>query len=208
MRVKSWGIIGGTFDPPHFGHLLAAEWARQEYNLEKVVFMPAAWPPHKQAKKMSEAKHRLQMVRLAVQGNPAFIVSDWEMKGQGKSYTINTAEFFCNEYPDADIYFIVGADSLLTMDTWKDVSRLVSLCKLIVVSRPGYVIDTNASAMQKLPPELWERTYFLEIPGTHISSTEIRERVKNDKSIRYLLPASVEDYICQNRLYREVNPEC
>lgn len=208
MLVKSLGIIGGTFDPPHYGHLLAAEWARCECNLEEVVFMPAARPPHKQAACLSESEDRLEMVKLAVEDNPAFRVSDLEMHREGKSYTVDTIDYLRNVNVDRDIYFIMGADSLLAINTWKDVSRLAGICKFIAISRPGYIMDRNDRAVQNLPAEIIERTVFLEIPGTVISSTDIRERVRTGKSIKYLLPPAVEDYVYRNGLYREVIPRC
>ena len=202
QRFDSIGIMGGTFDPIHNGHLIAAEFARHEFQLDRVIFMPAARPPHKEINAVLDSEHRYKMVKLAIQGNPAFEISDLEMKRTGKSYTIDTIRYFLEHCPGSDIYFIMGADSLLMMDTWKDYRELSGLCRFVVVTRPGYVIEHSDPALENLPPVLWERMEFLPIPGLYISSTDIRQRVAISRPIKYLLPLEVEQYILDQGLYR------
>ena len=202
QKFDSIGIMGGTFDPIHNGHLIAAEFTRHEFQLDRVIFMPAARPPHKEINEVLDSEHRYKMVKLAIQGNPAFEISDLEMKRTGKSYTIDTIRYFLEHYPGSDIYFIMGADSLLMMDTWKDYRELSGLCRFAVVTRPGYGIERSNPALKNLPPILWERMEFLPIPGLDISSTDIRQRVAESKPIKYLLPLEVEQYILDQGLYR------
>ena len=202
QKFNSIGIMGGTFDPVHYGHLIAAEFARHEFKLDRVIFMPAARPPHKEINDVLNSEHRYKMVKLAIQANPFFKISDLEMKRTGKSYTIDTIRYFLEHYPGSDIYFIMGADSLLMMDTWKDYRELSGLCRFVVVTRPGYVIERSDPALKNLPPILWERMEFLPIPGLDISSTDIRHRVAENRSIKYLLPLEVEQYILDQGLYR------
>lgn len=201
QRLNSLGIMGGTFDPVHYGHLIAAEYARHEFKLEQVIFMPAARPPHKEIEQVLESNHRYEMVKRAIDGNPAFTISDLEMKRTGNSYTIDTIRYYLKDYPGTAVFFIMGADSLLTMDTWKNYQTLAGLCQFIVVTRPGYVIDENEPVLKKLPATLWENVHFLPIPGLDISSSDIRERVTTGRPIKYLLPLEVEQYIRQKGLY-------
>lgn len=202
QRLNSLGIMGGTFDPIHYGHLIAAEYARHEFNLEQVIFMPASRPPHKEIEQVLDSTHRYEMVNRAVKGNPAFAISDLEMKRRGNSYTIDTIRHFLEQYPGTTIFFIMGADSLLAIDTWKDYETLAQLCHLIVVTRPGYVIDDDEPVLKKLPAALWDHIHFLPIPGLDISSSDIRERVVTGRPIKYLLPLDVEQYIVDKGLYR------
>lgn len=202
QRLNSLGIMGGTFDPIHYGHLIAAEYARHEFNLEQVIFMPAARPPHKEIEQVLDSNHRYAMVNRAITGNPSFAISDLEMKRRGNSYTIDTIRHFLEQYPGTAIYFIMGADSLLTIDTWKDYKTLAQLCHFIVVTRPGYVINDNEPVFKKLPAVVWDHIHFLPIPGLDISSSDIRERVITGRPIKYLLPLDVEQYIVETGLYR------
>jgi len=194
--------MGGTFDPVHYGHLIAAEYARHEFKLEQVVFMPAARPPHKEMEQVLDSNHRYEMVRRAVKGNPAFAISDLEMKRTGNSYTIDTIRHFLEECPGRAVFFIMGADSLLTMTTWKDYQNLARLCQFVVVTRPGYVISESEPVLKQLPSVLWENVHFLPIPALDISSSDIRERVAAGRPIKYLLPDDVEQYIAETGLYR------
>ncbi len=203
MTEKSaLGLIGGTFNPIHYGHLLAAEYSRYELGLDKVVFIPAARPPHKEGQEILEARIRYQMVEMAIQGNSGFAISDHELGRPGPSYTIDTIKYFEQVYPGKTIYFIMGADSLLLMDTWKDVKTLASSGNFIVVTRPGYNVDWNKAPLSELPRDLEKRLVFLEIPGMDISSSEIRKRLQKNKSIKYMLPDSVEGFIIERGLYR------
>ncbi|SHH20674.1 nicotinate-nucleotide adenylyltransferase [Thermosyntropha lipolytica DSM 11003] len=200
--LSALGIMGGTFDPVHIGHLLAAEWVRSEFNMDKVVFIPAASPPHKDEGDMTPIEHRYRMVELAIQDNPYFEISPVEKERKGKSYTVDTIAYFRERYPDKDLYFIMGTDSLLSFPTWKKPELLVTLCSFVVVSRPGYVIPASFWEKEGLLPLLQPKLYILEMPGMDISSSEIRERIKQGKSVKYLLPREVEEYIYKHSLYR------
>lgn len=200
--MSALGIMGGTFDPVHIGHLLAAEWVRSEFAMDKVIFVPAASPPHKNAGEITSIEHRYQMVELAIKDNPYFEISPLEKERGGKSYTVDTMAYFKELYPEKDLYFIMGADSLLSFPAWKNTDLLVKLCSFIVVSRPGYVVPDRFWETKGLPALLRQKLYLVEIPGMDISSSQIRERVKRDKSIKYLLPREIEEYIYKHKLYR------
>lgn len=202
-KIKALGLMGGTFDPVHYGHLIAAENSRREFGLERVIFIPAANPPHKEQESVLETAHRLQMVKMAISGNPSFEISTLEQERQGPSYTIDTVEYFRRRFPDTQIFFIMGMDSLLMFDTWRDYEQLSGLCRFIVVTRPGYVMDRDQPSLAHLPPQLWENLDLLEIPGMDISSSDIRRRVRLGLPIKYMLPAAVENYIIEKGLYRE-----
>lgn len=195
------GIIGGTFNPVHNGHLLAAEYARCELELEKVIFIPAARPPHKEGMEILDGETRLKMIELAIEGNPDFAVSRLELTRPGPSYTVDTLNHYRAYYPGKSIYFIMGADSLLLFNTWKDVDILAEKGRFVVVARPGYRFDWEKEPLASLPGVLREHLLFLEIPGIDVSSSEIRKRVREGKSIRYMLPDQVENYIRERGLY-------
>jgi nicotinate-nucleotide adenylyltransferase len=191
MRI---GIMGGTFNPIHHGHLVAAEVAREEFRLDKVIFVPTYLPPHKSVDEIIPARDRYEMVKIAVSKNPYFEPSDIEVKRGGKSYTHDTLEEFRDIYRGEELYFITGADALREIDTWKNIDELAKFCKFIAVSRPGYPFD--------LKDRFRGEIYLLEIPALAISSTEIRARIRDGKSIKYLVPEKVEEYIIKNGLYR------
>ncbi|NLT20379.1 MAG: nicotinate-nucleotide adenylyltransferase [Syntrophomonadaceae bacterium] len=195
-------ILGGTFDPIHYGHLVAAEMARYQFQLDRVIFMPAARPPHKEINSVLSRDHRYQMVCLAIKDNPAFTISDLEMQRSGNSYTVDTMDYFISQQPQDTFYFIMGMDSLLSMHSWKDIGRLSTLCQFIVVTRPNYVLDRNIPSLQQLPLQLWDNLHIMAIPGMDISSTDIRQRVREGQPIKYLLPDQVEQYIDDHGLYR------
>lgn len=199
------GIIGGTFDPIHYGHLIAAEWAKDELNLDKIIFIPAANPPHKELQEILDEKYRYLMVSLAIKDNKNFTISDHEIQRGGKSYTIDTLKHFKKVYPNSELFFIMGFDSLLSLPTWKDVEGLVELCTFIVATRPGYTLDQNDNIYDKLPSGIGDKVVFLEIPEIEISSSLIRERVRKGKSIKYLVPEAIEKYIYDNNIYGEEN---
>lgn len=201
---KTLGILGGTFDPIHNGHLLAAEWAREAFQLDELIFIPAARPPHKDLGGVLDSHHRYQMVELAVKDNPNFTVSAIELERAGYSYTVDTVAHYLQTYPGVNIMFIIGIDALQLMYTWKDLDQLLTLCRFIVVTRPGYELDKNDPCFQTVPAAIWERIELLAIPALEISSSGIRQRVAHGHSIRYLLPSIVEAYIKDNKLYRDI----
>jgi nicotinate-nucleotide adenylyltransferase len=213
------GILGGTFNPIHYGHLAASEEVRDRLKLDRVLFIPSCLPPHKQEKDIPSAVQRLEMVRLAIAGNPHFELSDIEVNRGGRSYTVDTIEALRALYPDSELFFITGLDSFLEIQTWNHWKRLLTLCSFVVLSRPGYrfsdllKIDFMKNAAQDLQAldneqamQIQVRSenftfYFEMISHYDISSTDIRKRMRERRSIKYLLPDSVEHYIIINKLY-------
>ena len=213
---KRIGLFGGTFNPIHLGHLRGAEEIREGFHLEEVIFITSSIPPHKVTEKVIEAKHRLKMVRLATSGNPHFSTSDLELSRPGKSYSIDTLRFFGEREQDA-IFFILGRDAFVEIETWKEYQNLFSLCHFIVMARPG---SQKNSSSPPLPEALiqnfryhpeekaWihlsgHRLYFKEISFLDISSTKVRELIEKGESVRYLIPAEVEAYIQKHGLFRK-----
>ncbi|MCS7253334.1 MAG: nicotinate-nucleotide adenylyltransferase [Armatimonadota bacterium] len=199
--MKRVGIMGGTFDPIHLAHLLAAEEARFRFNLDKVIFVPCGVPVHKKPYEVTHAEHRYVMVLLAIAGNPYFEVSRIEIERQGPSYAIDTVRAFKQLYGDGvTLYFITGADAVLEILTWKDADKLVELCRFIAVTRPGYDLSR---LREKLGERYANAIDVLPIPGMDISSTGIRQRARNGEPIRYMVPEAVYDYIMRHRLYSD-----
>jgi nicotinate-nucleotide adenylyltransferase len=190
MRV---GLMGGSFDPIHLGHLRAAENARETLSLTEVLFVPAAAPPHKPTEILSPAKDRLAMVALATADNPAFVASDLELRRTGPSYTVDTLEVLTRERQGDELFLIVGSDTLGEMSTWREPDRIFSLSKVAVAERPG--TPSPAAALHS------ERVVRVNGPGLFLSASEVRRRVREGLSIRYLLPDTVAEYIHTNGLY-------
>ncbi len=215
---KRIGILGGTFNPIHFGHLAAAEEVADRLGLDLVLFIPSFLPPHK-PEDMPSADQRQEMVRLAIAGNRRFSLSDTETRRGGLSYTIDTIEELRLQYRDADLFFITGIDSFLEVRTWKEWRRLLGLCTFVVLSREGARFRDVAKLGLAAVPEpalldLDERSrrelavrgdcvslVLVTIPRYEISSTDIRERIRAGRSVKYLLPDAVEAYIIEKKLY-------
>lgn len=199
---KKIGIMGGTFDPIHYGHLMIAEQIRCEYELEKVIFIPAGVPPHKKKLGVTESEQRYSMTLLATVTNPHFEVSKIEIESEEISYTVNTIEKLKNMYKEGvELYFITGADAICELDTWKDVKKLSKLCTFIAATRPGFKqskLDAKVSTLEKEYNAVIKK---INLPALAISSTDIRNRIKTGQSIKYLLPEPVEHYIYKNNLY-------
>lgn len=195
------GILGGTFDPVHYGHLMAAEFARHEFQLDKVLLMLSARPPHKQGASVLDQNHRLVMLELAIADNQYLEVSDLELNRAGYSFTIDTVRYLKDQEPERQVYFIAGSDMLFTFHTWKDPEELCRLCRFIIVTRPGYRLERESPQLGKVPAALWKHLYSLEVPGFGFSSTDIRQRIRQGKTIKYLLPPAVEQYIKDQGLY-------
>jgi nicotinate-nucleotide adenylyltransferase len=198
------GIMGGTFDPIHYGHLVIAEGARVEYDLSEVIFIPSGMPPHKRDQTISNAEDRYRMTMLATQDNPHFSVSRVEIDRPGPSFAVDTIRTMKEMYgPDVDLYFITGADAILQILSWKDVGSLISMCHFVAATRPGY----SLTWLREIIARIRERhqsdfsVQYMEVPGLMISSTDIRQRVRSGLPIRYLLPEIVESYIRTHRLY-------
>jgi nicotinate-nucleotide adenylyltransferase len=190
------GVFGGTFDPVHLGHLVAAEQSREQARLDEVLFVPAARPPHKSRESLSPFGQRAEMLALAIAGHPAFRLEELEKDRPGPSYTADTLEELHRSQPDARFALILGADCLPELAGWRDPGRIGNLAEIIVVPRAG-----NEPAKQLVPRSVNIRT-TLEMPLIEISSHDIRRRVAQGRSIRYLVPRAVECYIETHGLYR------
>ncbi len=192
------GIMGGTFDPIHFGHLVTAEAARYRFDLEQVIFVPSGRPPHKLERQLTAPSERLLMTLLATINNPDFIVSDWEVEREQVSYTYDTMLAFRQRFGDeAELFFITGADAVLEIMHWRKINELAELCSFIAATRPGYNFDDF-----KVPDQLAAKLCFMEVPALAISSSNIRSRVVKGEPIKYLLPEAVEKYIMKHGLYK------
>ena len=198
--MQRLGIMGGTFDPIHYGHLLMAEEARQAFALDDVVFVPNGRPAHKKAYLVSSPEDRYAMTLLATGSNLCFSASRMEIDRPGPSYTIDTLREFRRLYPDLEaLYFITGADAVLEILTWHEYDHLVQECQFIAVTRPGFVLERLAEIADAA---FLDRVHYLPIPRLEISSTDIRKRVREGRSIKYLTPEPVEAYVQQQSLYK------
>ncbi len=196
------GILGGTFDPPHVGHLWLGTLAADSLELDRVLFMPAAQPPHKRGRPISRASDRLLMTRLAIAGDPLFGLSGIEMERPGPSYTIDTVAELEELYGDeVTMFLVMAADSLNAIDTWREPDALLARIEWIVGPRPGSPMPDRAALTQRFG-ELADRIHLLAGPSLDVSSSEIRERVAAGRAIRYLVPRGVEEVILDRHLYR------
>ena len=198
------GIFGGTFDPVHFGHLALAEECLAAANLDELWLVPAASPPHKGGKKLSRFDQRKEMLELAIAGNEKFKVEPMEADRPGPSFTIDTLEEIHKRKPDDELFLIIGGDSALEFSTWKDPAKIASLATIIVRIRPGFSMPTEQEFISQLGKELGVVPKVIFVAGPpflDVSSSLLKERVSNNKSIRYLLPRAVEVYIQQKKLY-------
>ncbi len=203
MTKRKIGVLGGTFNPIHLGHLIVAEDIREKLGLREVLFIPAGqpWLKLKEEKHVSAAEHRLAMVRLAVASNRYFKVSTMEIDRPGPSYSIDTvSELKSKLGAGAEIYFIVGPDALAKFALWKDPARLLEACHVVGIGRPGPA-QTDLRALETSLPGVSHRIILIDVPQIDISSTDIRSRVSQGLSIRYLVPEAVEKYIAEHRLY-------
>lgn len=199
--AKRLGIMGGTFDPIHFGHLVAAETARAAFDLDKVLFIPTGQPPHKVDHQVTDAWERFAIVKMAIAANDGFSISSLEIRREGPSYTIDTLRALRGFLPDLDLYFITGADALISMLSWREPEEVIKLTKVISVSRPGYPLRELFEIIDQYVPQHLDRIFQLKIPALAISSTDIRLRIKEGLPIRYLLPDNVKNYIENKHLY-------
>lgn len=188
------GIFGGTFNPIHHGHLFIAETVLEKTDIDQVIFIPSANPPHKPQQNIISFEHRWNMLNLAISGHPHFISNDIEHKLGGISYTVQTLDALKKKYADSEIYLIIGSDSLAALQTWKDPDRLIGMTQFIVFPR-SY---TDAARTEK---RFLDRSFFLEVPLVSISSSDIRSRVAHGEFIGGMLPEKVEQYITENKLY-------
>lgn len=199
--IRRLGILGGTFDPPHHGHLGVAQEAHHQLALDRVLLVPAGAPPHKPSQPITPGHHRLNMLERTIAGNPHLAVSGVDLERPGPCYTVDTLALLRAEYgPGPEFYFIEGADSLADLPTWYRPHHLLELCKLAVVRRPG--VEVDLSALEALLPGLRARVHFIQMPLLEISSTDLRHRVREGRPISYLVPSGVEAYIEEQGLYR------
>ncbi|MFB4166541.1 nicotinate-nucleotide adenylyltransferase [Virgibacillus sp. JSM 102003] len=188
--MKSIGILGGTFDPPHLGHLIIAEEVRMALKLDEVWFIPSQEPPHKE-KAYIGAPHRVEMVNRAIDSNPSFKLNTIEVSRSGKSFTFDTMKLLTNENPDVKFYFIIGADMVEYLPKWNHINDLVDMVKFVGVKRQGYKLNSKFPIIE------------VDIPLIEISSTNIKERLNNNMTIKYMVPEAVENYIKGKQLYEK-----
>ncbi|MBR4909532.1 MAG: nicotinate-nucleotide adenylyltransferase [Acidaminococcaceae bacterium] len=203
--MERLAIMGGTFDPIHIGHLRMTHAVQRQLKFDKVVFLPAYIPPHKQTRSdFASWQDRLAMVKLAVQNYADFVVSSLEFDRGGISYTYDTVNFMQELWPDAEIYLIIGEDSLTQLFTWYRVQDLLRLVHFVAAERPGYEGEEGVARLTKAYGS-WtaEKIIHAEVPETAISSTEIRKRLREGKPIRGMVPMAVEQYIYENGLYQQ-----
>jgi nicotinate-nucleotide adenylyltransferase len=207
------GLFGGTFDPIHVGHLRSAQEVHEAFQLERVIFIVAATPPHKLDRPIIATRHRWNMVKVAIAGNPCFALSDVEIRREGTSYSIETISYYHRHLKEGErLFFIVGADAFLEIETWKDYPQLFTVCDFIVISRPTFdptqapvlasegfkTLDRGASFLHPSGHSL----YLFHVTPIGISSTNIRKAVREGRSINYLVPKEVGEYIAREGLYR------
>lgn len=197
--MERWGIIGGTFDPIHLAHIYIANEAMIKLHLDKVIFMPAGSPPHKVSKRITEASLRFNMVKAAIEGLEGFEVSDYEIKSKEISYTYKTLEAFSDD--NRELFFITGADCLVNLEKWRNVDRILELCNLVVFYRPGYYTYELNEKKAYIEEKYNCNIVMLNIIGKDISSTEIRECIRENKNIDKLIPEKVVNIIKENGLY-------
>ncbi|MBN1596018.1 nicotinate-nucleotide adenylyltransferase [candidate division FCPU426 bacterium] len=195
------GVFGGTFDPIHLGHLRVAEEVAERFRLGRVIFVPAGIPPHRRQPETS-SQHRLNMVRCAISGNTQFTTSPLEMQRPGKSYTVETLQYLSRLHPKDVFYLIVGADQMVKLRKWYQSEQLFHYCRIIGISRPGTPLDhLQARITADFPPEHVQNIFLFSVSALDISSTEIRRKIREGRSIRYLVPQKVLQYISLHKLY-------
>ncbi|MGQ9517353.1 MAG: nicotinate-nucleotide adenylyltransferase [Anaerolineae bacterium] len=201
VAPRRLGILGGTFDPVHFGHLLLAEQAREILELQQVLFVPAGVPPHKLDESHTPTEHRLRMLELAIADQPAFAISRVDVDRPGPHYSVDMVRLIGeNQEPGTELFFLMGMDSLAHILSWHRPDLLIQLCTLAVAGRPGYACDLDG--LERQLPGLRRRIRFFDMPLVEISGEDIRRRIRLGRSIRYLAPEPVRQYIEAYGLYR------
>lgn len=202
MVIRPIGILGGTFDPVHLGHLRAAEVARERLGLAGVLFIPNHIPPHKPGQVVTAAADRLAMLELAITGHPEYAIHELELHRTGPSYSYDTVQILRHEHPDWQFYFILGADGFVDLRTWHRWQELLQLCFFAIVSRPGYDRQRVEAMLAEIGPELAEQVVYLEAPGVDVASSRIRELASRGEPLTGLVPEAVAAYIYERGLYR------
>lgn len=196
------GIFGGTFDPVHYGHLILVESCRQELGLDSVRLIPAGQPPHKTPDGMTDGHTRADMLQLAVSGYPELVVDRREIRRVGKSFTVDTLREFKAEHPHDELYFLMGADSIRDLTTWKDPEGILDLATVVGVNRLGIAAPTVSKMAEWIGESMASRIQIVEIPGCDISATDLRRRISQGRTLRFLTPRAVEAFINECRLYQ------
>ncbi len=196
------GIFGGTFDPPHLGHLILAEACADALALSRVLWVPAADPPHKQDVAMTPARHRVKMVKAAIAGNPRFALSRVDVDRPGPHYSADMVDIIAEQHRDAPLYFLMGGDSLRDLPNWHEPARLLARCALGVIRRPGDDLASVLPSLHEKISDLKDNVYLIEAPLVEIAGSEIRRRVGVGESVRYRVLDAVRVYIEQENLYR------
>lgn len=197
--MKKIGLFGGTFDPPHKGHIALAKAALINFSLDKIIFIPAGNPPHKTGKNVSDKTHRFEMVKLAIKNESDFLISDFDIKNEKPNYSYLTIEHFKKDYPDDEIFFIIGADSYRDFPKWKNYPDILSICTFLVLNRNDADLGEYFKKYREISPR--HQALFLDEFSHSVSSTELREKIALGKDCKDLLPDGVYEYIKKNNLY-------
>jgi nicotinate-nucleotide adenylyltransferase len=201
VEAARLGVIGGTFDPPHYGHLVLAENARAQLALDAVLFVPAGQPPHKPASPVTPPHHRMAMVKAAIASNPTFTLSRVDIDRPGPHYTVDMLRILTSVYPGAALFFLIGGDSLAEFASWRNPSGIVKQAQLVVMERPGW--EADLASLAEAITGIRDRLTSLDAPYLKISGRDLRRRVRAGLPIRYLVPPAVERYIARHDLYRD-----
>lgn len=203
-KTKKIGIMGGTFDPIHIGHLILGEAAYEQFKLDEVWFMPAGNPPHKRDRAgRASDEQRIEMVKRAIASNPHFVLSLEEMNEDGYSYTYRTLERLNDEYPQTDFYFVIGVDSLFDFDTWRKPQRIAAACKIVVATRNQISEELFDSVLEDRRKQFHSSFLKMDTPNLDISSQTIRAWIKEQQTVRYYLPEEVRQYIIDHKIYED-----
>jgi nicotinate-nucleotide adenylyltransferase len=197
------GLFGGTFDPVHLGHLLLAERCREECRLDHVWFLPAGNPPHKASESISPGNQRAEMLEFAIAGHPQFSVNRMELAREGRSFTVDTLRELNTEDSTRELFFLIGADSLADLPLWRDPAGIAKLATIVAVNRGDRPLPDLGALRGKLGDAVLSRIQIVTMPGIDLSATDIRRRVREEKSIRFMTPRACEVYIEQHGIYRE-----
>lgn len=196
------GLFGGTFDPVHYGHLVLVETCRQVLGLDQVRLIPAGQPPHKTPQGITDGHTRADMLELAVSGCPELVVDRREIRRTGKSFTVDTLQEFKTSQPDDELFFLMGADSIRDLPTWKDPERIVDLATVVGVNRPGIASPTLEAMTEWLGESMAGKIRIIDMPGCDLSASDLRNRVSEGRPLRFLTPRAVEAFINECRLYQ------
>jgi nicotinate-nucleotide adenylyltransferase len=196
------GLCGGTFDPVHYGHLLLAEQCREQCRLNEVRFIPSGNPPHKESADITSGQLRAEMLELAVAGHPQFAVDSRELNRDGITYTVDTLSELAAEEPERELFFLIGADSLHDLPTWREPQRIAELATIIAVNRGDCPLPSLDEIRETLGEAVASRIEIVTMPGIDLSATDIRRRIQSDQSIRFMTPRAVEVFVAENGLYR------